>query len=207
MNCLTSFLKVLPLGFLLSFIGIEFCYSNGLSDIPSSISIDKRDSRYSTNRKQDNRTLDSSDDKVKDLDGFFDKYAGMEDVTHVYISKMMLSMAPNIQLDGVDISSKISKLDNLQILTCRHRKNSKYTNLQVELEAIVTSENGYEELMRMKSGEELVIICTKELKARKKREFLLYRKDRIQLTLLVFRGTLTLEELKDVVNMEGVNRL
>lgn len=196
MNCNTFYLRTLLLCGLFSFIDAGQCFSNERSESSSSVSV-----------YMPNGSSDKQDDKVKDLDRLIDKYAGLEDVTHVYISKTMLNMAPNIKMDGVDLSSKISKLDNLQILTCnKHRKNSAYTNLQAELEAIVTIENGYEELMRMKSGEEMIIICTKELKARKKREFLLYRKDRVQLTVMVFRGTLTLEELKDVVNMEGVNK-
>lgn len=191
MNCYTFYLRALLLCGLFSFIDAGQCFSNEKSESSSSVSV-----------YMPNGSSDKQDDKVKDLDRLIDKYAGMEDVTHVYISKTMLNMAPNIKMDGVDISNIINKLDNLQILTCRLRRNSKYTNLRVELEEIITPENGYEELMRMKQGDESVIICTRELKGRKKREFLLYRKEQVELVLLVFRGTLTLEELKDVVKMK-----
>ena len=49
---------------------------------------------------------------------FFDKYAEMEGVTSVYISKNMLSLLPNVNstINGIHIGNIASRLDNIQIL-------------------------------------------------------------------------------------------
>lgn len=51
-------------------------------------------------------------------DSRFDKFADMEEVTSVYISKAMLSLMPDMQTEGVNIGSIASKLDNIRILSC-----------------------------------------------------------------------------------------
>ena len=50
---------------------------------------------------------------------FFDKYAEMEGVTSVYISKNMLSLLPNVNstVNGIHIGNIASRLDNIQILS------------------------------------------------------------------------------------------
>lgn len=49
---------------------------------------------------------------------FFDKFADMDGVTSVYISKAMLSLMPDMKTEGVNIGEVASKLDNIQILSC-----------------------------------------------------------------------------------------
>ena len=51
---------------------------------------------------------------------FFDKYAEMEGVTSVYISKSMLGLMPNADstVNGIHIGNIASRLDNIQILSC-----------------------------------------------------------------------------------------
>ena len=51
---------------------------------------------------------------------FFDKYAEMEGVTSVYISKSMLSLLPSVDstVNGIHIGNIASRLDNIQILSC-----------------------------------------------------------------------------------------
>ncbi len=51
-------------------------------------------------------------------DSFFDKFADMDGVTSVYISKAMLSLMPDMKTEGVNIGEVASKLDNIQILSC-----------------------------------------------------------------------------------------
>ena len=51
-------------------------------------------------------------------ESFFDKYADMEGVTSVYISKAMLSLMPDMKTEEIYIGELASKLDNIQILNC-----------------------------------------------------------------------------------------
>ena len=56
-------------------------------------------------------------------DSFFDKFADMEGVTSVYISKAMLSLMPNMKTEGVNIGEVASKLDKIQILSCEKTRH------------------------------------------------------------------------------------
>ena len=50
---------------------------------------------------------------------YFDKYANMDGVTSVYITKSMLSLFPqgNTYINGVNIGNIANRLDNIQILS------------------------------------------------------------------------------------------
>ena len=45
-------------------------------------------------------------------DSFFDKFADMDGVTSVYISKAMLCLMPDMKTEGVNIGEVASKLDH-----------------------------------------------------------------------------------------------
>ena len=47
----------------------------------------------------------------------FDKYADMDDVTSVYISKKMFQMMPVMETDGLNLANLKGKIESLQILT------------------------------------------------------------------------------------------
>lgn len=79
-------------------------------------------------------------------DSFFDKFADMDGVTSVYISKAMLSLMPDMKTEGVNIGEVASKLDNIQILSCE--KTDIIAKLKKET-AFISPKNGYEELMRI----------------------------------------------------------
>ena len=80
---------------------------------------------------------------------FFDKYAEMDGVSSVYITKSMLKMFPDMsgKINGVNVGSIANRLDNIQILSCEEagiieqlRKETKNIN----------TKNGYEEFMRIR---------------------------------------------------------
>ena len=47
----------------------------------------------------------------------FDKYADMDDVTSVYISKKMFQMMPVMETAGLNLANLKGKIESLQILT------------------------------------------------------------------------------------------
>ena len=57
---------------------------------------------------------------------YFDKYAEMEGVTSVYITKSMLSLFPKGQtnVNGINIGNIASRLDNIQILSSDENPSS-----------------------------------------------------------------------------------
>lgn len=129
-------------------------------------------------------------------DSFFDKFADMDGVTSVYISKAMLSLMPNMQAEGVNIGEVASKLDNIQILSCE--KPDIIARMKEET-AFINPKNGYEELMRINDEGERVIIYLKQAQSGTK-EFVLKCTEKDEFTLIAITGNLTLQEIQSIIN-------
>ena len=129
---------------------------------------------------------------------FFDKYAEMDGVTSVYITKSMLSLFPKGQtnVNGVNIGSIASRLDNIQILSTDEQPI--VDKLRKETSHINTR-NGYEELMRVREDGEKTTIYFKDGKKDKK-EFVLLVDEKDEFTIISIVGDLTLQEIQGIVN-------
>ena len=129
---------------------------------------------------------------------FFDKYAEMDGVTSVYISKSMLSLFPKGQtnVNGINIGDIASRLDNIQILSADEQPI--VDKLRKETSHINTR-NGYEELMRVHEDGEKTTIYFKDGKKDKK-EFLLLQDAKDEFTIISIVGDLTLQEIQGIVN-------
>lgn len=131
-------------------------------------------------------------------DSYFEKFADMDGVTSVYITKAMFNLMPTMKTEGVNIGSIASKLDNIQILTCE--KPDIIAKLKKEL-AFINPKNGYEELMRIKEQGEKTTIYLKQSKNQKK-EFVLVNSEEKDFTIIVITGDLSLKEIQGVVKKE-----
>ena len=131
---------------------------------------------------------------------FFDKYAEMEGVTSVYITKSMLSLFPKGQtsVNGVNIGNIASRLDNIQILSADEQPI--IDKLRKESSSINTR-NGYEELMRVREDGEKTTIYFKDGKKDKK-EFVLLLDEKDEFTIISIVGDLTLQEIQGIINAE-----
>lgn len=129
---------------------------------------------------------------------FFDKYAEMEGVTSVYITKSMLSLFPKGQtkVNGVNIGDIASRLDNIQILSSDEQPI--ISRLRKETSDINTR-NGYEELMRVREDGEKTTIYFKDGKKDKK-EFVLLVDEKDEFTIISIVGDLTLQEIQGIIN-------
>lgn len=129
---------------------------------------------------------------------FFDKYAEMDGVTSVYITKSMLSLFPKGQtnINGIHIGDIASRLDNIQILSSD--KQSIIDKLRKETSDINTR-NGYEELMRVREDGEKTTIYFKDGKKDKK-EFVLLVDEKDEFTIISIVGDLTLQEIQGIIN-------
>ena len=117
-------------------------------------------------------------------DSFFDKFADMDGVTSVYISKAMLSLMPD--------------MNNIQILSCE--KPDIIAKLKKET-AFISPKNGYEELMRINDEGEKTIIYLKRNK-NKEKEFVLMSQEKNEFTIIAITGNLTLQEIQGIINKE-----
>ena len=129
---------------------------------------------------------------------FFDKYAEMDGVTSVYITKSMLSLFPKGQtnVNGINIGDIASRLDNIQILSADEQPI--VDKLRKETSHINTR-NGYEELMRVREDGEKTTIYFKDGKKDKK-EFVLLVDEKDEFTIISIVGDLTLQEIQGIVN-------
>lgn len=125
-----------------------------------------------------------------------DKYADRKGVATVYISPKMFSLMKDASPTGdVHLDKVIHKLTGLQILTCEDKAVA--ADIRKELPNN-WSHNGYEVLMRVKEENEHIIICVKE--GKEQNEYVLWVDSPDEVTLIVMNGTLTLEELQQVIN-------
>lgn len=128
----------------------------------------------------------------------FDKMAEMEGVTSVHISKAMFRLLSDmsIKADGIDLQSVMPKLESLQIITCE--KPEIIPLLKKEAEAFSTKE-GYEELMRVKEDDSHTIILQKQHEDKPNEYVLVNIEGNEEFNLILMKGTLTLEELQQMM--------
>ena len=128
----------------------------------------------------------------------FDKMAEMEGVTSVHISKAMFKLLSgmSIKADGIDLQSVMPKLESLQIITCE--KPEIIPLLKKEAEAFSTKE-GYEELMRVKEDDSHTIILQKQHEDKPNEYVLVNIEGNEEFNLILMKGTLTLEELQQMM--------
>ncbi len=128
----------------------------------------------------------------------FDKMAEMEGVTSVHISKAMFRLLSGmgIKADGIDLQSVMPKLESLQIITCE--KPEIIPLLKKEAEVFSTKE-GYEELMRVKEDDSHTIILQKQHEDKPNEYVLVNIEGNEEFNLILMKGTLTLEELQQMM--------
>lgn len=78
----------------------------------------------------------------------FDKYADMDNVTSVYISKAMFQMMPDVADMGMDIANLAGKMDGLQLVTTE--KKDMILQMRKEFTQLINKDQ--QELMRIKDG-------------------------------------------------------
>lgn len=137
---------------------------------------------------------------AKAQQSFFDKYAEMDDVTSIYITKSMLSLLPNMSgsINGVNVGNIAHRLDNIQIISCD--EPGVVNKLRKETTNINTK-NGYEELMRVREDGEKTTIYFKEQK-NKKKEFILIVDEKEEFTIISILGDLTLTEIQGMIQKQ-----
>lgn len=78
----------------------------------------------------------------------FDKYADMDNVTSVYISKAMFKMMPTMETAGLNLVNMKGKVESLQVLTTQRKDLT--TKMRDEFSHLVTKQHS--ELMRVRDG-------------------------------------------------------
>lgn len=82
-------------------------------------------------------------------DNLFEKYADMDNVTSVFISKKMFDLMPDIESVGLDLRNLKGKINNLQIITSD--KRDVRDQMRKEFSTLISK--SHEELMRVKDDD------------------------------------------------------
>ena len=123
----------------------------------------------------------------------FEKYANMKDVTYVYISKYMLSLAGKSttpQVPGVDIKALMNKLTGIQIIHAEQKEAQ--AKMRDDVQTII-DKNKYELLMQMNEEDNKVNIY--HYIDKKQSAVVMFVEEDEEVTLMVFSGNFTLDDI------------
>jgi hypothetical protein len=129
-------------------------------------------------------------------DALFRKYADVNGISTVYISKSMFRMMPNIKAGNKDISRISSKIDKMQILNCERPSLIP----SVKRVAKSTYKKGkYEDVMQINENGEHTVIYQK-LHPNGKHEFVLFCEEKDELSIINIFGSVTLSEIRNIAD-------
>ena len=154
---------------------------------------------------------------------YFEKYADLEGVTSVYISKTMFKLMQGLPMeigtDDVDMGKIIGKLDGLYILTTEEpeimealRKETAFITKSDDFECIKSKtktkeyvsrseNNGYEEIVRIKEDGQKVAIYMKEEEDARTEYVVIVDTPDDEYVIMIFTGTLLPKDVQGIINM------
>jgi hypothetical protein len=127
----------------------------------------------------------------------FDKYADMDDVTSVYISKAMFQMMPAIEQAGVNLMNLKGKIESLQLVSTE--KPDKIIQMKKEFLQLVTSQ--HQELMRVKDGNDRVNFYS-DMKGDQIKELIMLAESDSSYTAIQLIGNFTLQDIQDIAKQK-----
>ena len=123
----------------------------------------------------------------------FDKYADMEGITSVYISKAMFQMMPVIEQVGVNVMNMKGKIESLQLVSTE--KKDMIAQMKKDFSQLVTTR--HEELMRIKDGNTRVNFYS-NMKGDQIKELLMLVEAETNFTAILIVGNFTLKDIQDI---------
>jgi len=126
----------------------------------------------------------------------FDKYADMDGVTSVYISKAMFQMMPSIEKVGVNLMNMKGKIESLQLVTTD--KPDKIALMKKDFSQMVTQ---HQELMRVKDDKTRVKFYA-DMKGDQIKELIMLVEDEDSYTAILLTGNFTLKDIQDIADSE-----
>ena len=124
----------------------------------------------------------------------FEKYSDMKNVTYVYISKAMLTLAKGLttpSVPGMDMKNAFGKLNAIQIITTENK--AARTKLKAEVADVVKREK-YEMLMQVDEDDSKVRIYFKD--GKKQSVILMSTDESNETAVIAFSGTFKIEDVQ-----------
>ncbi|MDT8400933.1 MAG: DUF4252 domain-containing protein [Bacteroidales bacterium] len=139
------------------------------------------------------------------IDAMFDKYAGKDGITTVYISSKMFSMMGKVDLDDEELQDVMNNLKSIRILTVDDDDLNAKLNFFAELEKDLDF-GGYEELMVVKESNKDLKFLVKE-KGKRIEELLMIGGGPGQNVLISIKGDLDLDNITSISKTMGIEEL
>ena len=127
----------------------------------------------------------------------FEKYADMDNITSIYISKAMFQMMPNIEQAGTNFGDLKGKIESLQLITTE--KQDMIAQMKKDFSRLVTTR--HEELMRVKDGNTRVNFYS-DMKGDQIKEFIMLVEDDDNFTAIMLVGNFTLQDIQNIANQK-----
>jgi len=124
----------------------------------------------------------------------FEKYSDMKNVTYVYISKAMLTLAKGLtapSVPGMDMKNAFGKLNAIQIITTENK--AARAKLKAEV-ADVVKRDKYEMLMQVDEDDSKVRIYFKD--GKKQSVILMSTDESNETSVIAFSGTFKIEDVQ-----------
>ena len=127
----------------------------------------------------------------------FDKYADMDNVTSVYISKAMFQMMPQIDKVGVNLMNLKGKIESLQLVSTDNK--DKAAQMKKDFSQLVTSQ--LQELMRVKDDKSRINFYS-NMQGDQIKELIMLVEDDSSYTAIQLTGNFTLKDIQEIAKKE-----
>ena len=135
---------------------------------------------------------------VSAQDDLFSKFSNNENVTHVLVTKSLLSMIPDISTGGMNIKSLADKLDRLEIYTCNNPEIAKQMIAEVEP---IKNDKSYETLMSIKDKDEKLNFYMQKDSDDKFKELIMIVEAPNESTIIRIIGSFTMQDIQNVTGV------
>ena len=126
-------------------------------------------------------------------DKLFDKYADLDDVTSVYISKAMFQMMPAFENAGLNLVNMKGKVESLQILSASRK--DKIPQMKKEFSQLVNKQ--HQELMRVRDGKTKATFYA-DMNGDKVKNLLMLADTDSSFVVIQLLGNFTLKDIQEI---------
>jgi len=126
-------------------------------------------------------------------DKLFDKYAEMDNVTSVYISKAMFQMIPNIENVGLNLMNMKGKIESLQLVSTE--KTDQIPQMRNDFTQLINKQ--HQELMRVRDGKTRATFYA-DMQGEKVKNLLMLADTDSSFTAIQLLGNFTLQDIQEI---------
>ncbi|MDR2119013.1 MAG: DUF4252 domain-containing protein [Tannerellaceae bacterium] len=128
----------------------------------------------------------------------FDKYAEMDNVTSVYISKAMFNMMPVIGDVGLSLMNMKGKVESLQLVSTEQK--DRIPQMREEFTRLVSSR--HQELMRVRDGKTRATFYA-DMNGDQVKDLLMLADTDSSFTVIQLLGNFTLKDIQEIAGEMG----